>query len=278
LASEQLPEPLPTDAAIRSSNNVLKVGHGRRVVCVGEHFVVKYGVAVSLMEGENMLFVRETCDIPVPQVFALYSRIDPSGAKVNYIIIEHVRGATLDTRWDAISGIDKSEIARKLRLMFDRLRSIPSPGYFGCTGRRPMEECMFWTRREDGVEPGLIDGPFDTEAQLNNALIEKYLYNGGIPSKAEFYRRIFPSVFCDHASVFTHGDFQRKNILVKDDGNLVLIDWESAGWYPSYWEYALAMFACGGWRDDWHKYVAGVLDEYPNEYVWFDMVRKELWS
>ena len=68
---------------------------------------------------------------------------------------------------------------------------------------------------------------------------------GGILSKARCHRRVFPLALHDHASVFTHGDFQRKNILIGDDSNLVLVDWESAGWYQSYWEYAIAMFT---WR------------------------------
>lgn len=133
-----------------------------------------------------------------------------------------------------------------------------------------MEEGMFWTRQEDSHDPGLISGPFDTEAQFNNALVEKYLYSSGMPSKSRFYCRVLPRVLCDHASVFSHGDLQRKNVLLGDDGNLCLVDWE----------YASAMFACGNWRDDWHEYVAGILDEYPNEYVWFDMIMmvRELWS
>ncbi len=278
--SDQLPEPLPTDAAIKSPSHVLKDGYGRRIVRVGQHFVVKYGVNVSLTEGQNMLFVRDTCDIPVPQVFALYSRVLPSGVTVNYIVMEYIRGEPLHVRWDVLSGTDKSAISRELRLIFSKLRSVPSPGYFGCIGRRPLEESMFWTRpAENGAEPvPTVDGPFDTEAQLNDAMIEKYLYNKGMPSKAKFYRRTFPHVLRDHPPVLTHGDFQRKNVLVRDDGTLVLIDWESAGWYPSYWEYALAMFACGSWRDDWHEYVGLTLDEYPNEYVWLDMLVRELWS
>lgn len=39
------------------------------------------------------------------------------------------------------------------------------------------------------------------------------------------------------------------NILVGDDGHLSgMLDWESAGWYPEYWEYTTAMrFG----RDSW---------------------------
>ena len=42
------------------------------VTAVGEHFVVKYGPKVKLQEGENMLFVRQTTQIRVPTVYALF--------------------------------------------------------------------------------------------------------------------------------------------------------------------------------------------------------------
>jgi Ser/Thr protein kinase RdoA (MazF antagonist) len=45
-----------------------------------------------------------------------------------------------------------------------------------------------------------------------------------------------------HRIVFTHGDFKAHNILVGDDGHLSgFLDWESAGWYPEYWEFTTAM-------------------------------------
>lgn len=44
-----------------------------------------------------------------------------------------------------------------------------------------------------------------------------------------------------HRMVFTHGDFKAHNILVDDDGHLSrFLDWESAGWYPEYWEFTTA--------------------------------------
>jgi hypothetical protein len=85
---------------------------------------------------------------------------------------------------------------------------------------------------------------------------------------------MLPLVLHNHASVFTHGDFQRKNVLVRNDGTF---DWEAAGWYPSFWEYVMTMYSCR-WDDDWHSWAVKILDEYPNEYAWMDMVFRELWS
>ena len=38
--------------------------------------------------------------------------------------------------------------------------------------------------------------------------------------------------------VLTHGDLVPRNILVKNGRIVGIIDWEMAGFYPEYWEYA----------------------------------------
>jgi hypothetical protein len=42
------------------------------------------------------------------------------------------------------------------------------------------------------------------------------------------------------APTFTHGDLSSLNILARGDEIVGIIDGETAGWYPSYWEYATA--------------------------------------
>ncbi|KAI9038535.1 aminoglycoside phosphotransferase family protein [Aspergillus affinis] len=44
----------------------------------------------------------------------------------------------------------------------------------------------------------------------------------------------------DWPIMFTHGDLSSLNILVRGDDIVSIIDWETAGWYPSYWEYTTA--------------------------------------
>jgi thiamine kinase-like enzyme len=82
----------------------------------------------------------------------------------------------------------------------------------------------------------------------------------------------------DHPPTFTHGDLQRKNIIVGKDGRITIIDWEFAGWYPSYWEYARAIFACGRFDDDCNEWIDLSLDVYRNEWDWMQMLILELWS
>lgn len=45
-----------------------------------------------------------------------------------------------------------------------------------------------------------------------------------------------------NVSLFTHGDVAPRNIMVDESGHITgIIDWEQAGWYPDYWEYANIM-------------------------------------
>ncbi|KAJ3499406.1 hypothetical protein NLG97_g347 [Lecanicillium saksenae] len=276
---DRLPAPLPPPEVIASAGVVLEEYTGRRVVQFGESYIIKYGLNVSLTEGETLLFLKESQTIPVPEVFALYSKEDVKGRKVNYIITEYISGESLDVCWALLEPLEKERIARQLRTHFNMLRNAPAPGYFGCLGCRPFEESIFWVSPQDKSDRHRqISGPFKTEAELNMALVQKYLYNGGSTQKAKFLSRMLPSALRDHTAVFTHGDLQRKNIIIKSDKSIVVIDWEAAGWYPEYWEYASATVAAASWKDDWHEYLSKVLDEYPNEYAWFDMIIRDLWS
>ena len=64
--------------------------------------------------------------------------------------------------------------------------------------------------------------------------------------------------------VFTHGDLSSLNILVRGDGVVGIIDWETAGWLPSYWEYTTACQVNPQnylWRDEIDRF----LDPMPAE-------------
>lgn len=68
---------------------------------------------------------------------------------------------------------------------------------------------------------------------------------------------------CPCHLMFTHGDFKAHNILVDDEGQLSgFLDWESAGWYPEYWEFTTTMrFGRGSWWFQVAAWIGG--DEYP---------------
>lgn len=244
-----LPYPIPTAEEIQKCTDVMFELGGRKVVEIGP-YVVKFGPQIDLLEGENMIFVAQATSVNVPRVYALFK--DPSG-EVGYIVMERIAGRSLESQWLELNEEKKAAIVTKLRKVFQELRKLPSPGGYCSLGKRPLLDYLFWT--SDSREK--TSGPFATQAELNSALVRKYRFNNGSPNKANFYSRNLPSIFRNHPPVFTHGDFQRKNIILRtagstaEDVDLVLLDFEFAGWYPSYWEYARALHACGRWEDDW---------------------------
>jgi aminoglycoside phosphotransferase (APT) family kinase protein len=68
-----------------------------------------------------------------------------------------------------------------------------------------------------------------------------------------------------HRITFTHGDFKAHNILVDEEGHLSgFLDWESAGWYPEYWEFTTAMrFGKDSWWFQAASWMGG--DQYLEE-------------
>ncbi|KAH7414526.1 hypothetical protein DE146DRAFT_627556 [Phaeosphaeria sp. MPI-PUGE-AT-0046c] len=135
--------------------------------------------------------------------------------------------------------------------------------------------------------------PFNIESALNDAMIARYASEGPSEHKTRHFSRAFKDVFQNHAPVFTHADFQRRNIMFRKplptaengvvhwestDPELVIIDWEFLGWYPSYWEYSRALFGCGAWKDDWGDWIEEMLEPYRNEYAWVLLFLTDLFS
>ena len=286
-----IPCALPTNAEIEESSDVISAFTERRLVRVGKHFVVKYGRGIAIIEGENMLFVQKMTKINVPKVYALYT--EPT-TKKNYIVMENVEGDTLASKWPDLTEAQKTAIVANLKCFLEELRVLlPSPGYFGSLGRRGLLDEIFSTR---DVEP-LINGPFRSTYSLNTAMALKYVYgdNGLSPYKAEFYRWVLPSVLRGHQldqPTFTHGDWQRKNLIIKkvpprddvldadhrfDEFKVTVLDWENAGWYPEYWEYACAFWSTI-WDDDWGLFLHKMMQPYASEAVWLHTFRNELRS
>lgn len=266
-----LPAALPTISEIHSSEDVLLEDRRRKVVGVGECFVVKYGYGVSLLEGESMRFVRQSTSVPVPALYASFQVTEPTYArsKKTYLIMERIRGESLESLWSKLDEDAKKTIVLKLQLFFDEMRKLESPGGYCAVGGRGLPDDIL----QDEQKPIQV---FDTESDFNEGIIRNYLGDAIPKYRVDFYSRAFQSVFQNHPPIFTHGDIQKKNIMIyRDKGDqfnqetlkVVIIDWEFAGWYPSYWEYARALFACGPWDDDWSVWVDRFLEPFISECI-----------
>ncbi len=262
-----LPAALPTISEIENAQEVLKDRSIVRIVAIRSHFVVKFGEGVNLDEGRMMIFMRRRTQVPVPRVFALYD----DGNGKSFIVMERINGKTLEETWHIFDEQQKKMIIAQLQRHIGQMRTVKSPGGYCSLDNKPLLNEIFWTHSRD------CSGPFSTEAELYDAIVRKCLTSEALKQKAEYYRDVLPSVLRGHEPILTHGDIQRKNIILRTGSvaDIVLLDWESAGWYPRYWEYAATVFA-GWFTDDWFRWIPNFLKPFPNEYAWYAMLAQEV--
>ncbi|KAK9800982.1 putative Aminoglycoside phosphotransferase domain-containing protein [Seiridium cardinale] len=279
-----LPGPLPTSAEIEAATTEFPSifdSRSRRTVLVNGRFVVKYGAVVFENEGHALLLL-ENMEVPTSRLYAMYRE----GEKL-FIIMEFIPGVRLSDIWPALSEEEKEPIVAQLRRAFDCVRALPSPKTFSAVCGGPLPHRFFFSYQK---KDPLISGPFDDERDISRALALKSRANweewGRRPWTSDFFSRHLATVLSGHESVFTHGDLQRKNILVLEQGDLssgsgksylltAIVDWESAGWYPSYWEYALC-FTYFDWSDDWAEKIERILKPYVKEAALMRFVGQDL--
>jgi serine/threonine protein kinase len=270
--SNQLPEPLPSlheiETATRTPPTIRNPDYNGRIVVIRDLYVVKYGAHVYENEGQALLFLERCPSVPVPRLYAMYR----DSGKL-YIVMQLMPGTELEGLWPSLSESEKSLIAGQLRSVFQEIRSLPSPGFYGSVARGPLQHRYFLTRDQNRS----INGPFETEEEFGLALSLRSRLNWEDNDRhgwiSDFARNL-PSSLNGHQSTFTHSDLYRKNILIQQTVDpsskethytiAAIVDWESAGWYPAYWEY-VASFALFIWVDDCLEKFEKIVDPLPLE-------------
>jgi hypothetical protein len=274
----QLPAPLPSEKDFLESPTVFKATNSEsahhRVVAVAAHFVVKHGRGVKEIEGQNMLFLERyaNASLTVPRLYAMW-RMPSSGHLC--LVMERIEGEQLESPWPTLTSEEKSVICAKVKTSIDCLRTIPSPGFFGGVGRTNLPY--------HGQGSKDVCGPFENNSEFNAALanqsrMKANVYN--IDDMVKSSERHLNIWFGGHPPVFTHADLQKNNILINKSGNsmeVALVDWEFAGWSPTFWEYAINFSILDCFRE-WPEYFKEILTPY---HVEADVLRscfRDLWG
>lgn len=194
---------------------------------------------------------------------------------MDFIVQEYIPGRDLDPVWETFGTTEKQAIVSQLHRYLKEPRSIPSPGYYGGIWKQPIRDYHF-TNRTSGPEPyqdSAISGPHETEEQWVEGMWRCLDANSRPKTPMSrrmmsLVRRHYHAVFKGHEPVFTHGNILPRNIMLREDGTVVIIDWERAGWYPSFWEYCCTVMLVK-YNDDWWEWIPKMLDdEYHSEQGW----------
>ncbi|KUI63527.1 hypothetical protein VM1G_10251 [Cytospora mali] len=201
---------------------------------------------------------KKVPSVPVPRVLkTIIPQSDGEGAGYGIIFMQYIEGTTLEEFWPTSSDEDKARILGQLREYMNQLRGIEGT-FIGSVDGSVCNDQLFANREHSY-------GPYKDEVDFRAGIAES-LRSCEANAFTEVVVGMVNAMPKSGRSVFTHGDLVPRNILVRDGNVVGFVDWEMAGFYPEYWEYAKAHFFVD-YDHPWHeeRAVEEVLKPYPLE-------------
>ena len=225
------------------------VSFSNQIVPLPFGLLLKWSDGTRVEECLTMQAMRQA-GLPVPKIICYGEHPNYPHAPVS-ILMTRMPGTVLyEELWEWFEPSEKACILSELKAYLDTMRSWQRPSARDVHKDQPICSIIGTSIRSVRV-PGSRVGPCRDEQEFNKMMIDP----AGSPRV-----RLSPTYGQDvarvatlhekrHNIVFQHGDLNQYNILVTYDGHLsAIIDWESAAWYPDYWDFTTAcMFQRPGW-------------------------------
>ena len=200
-----------------------------------------FGLILKWSDGTRMeevltMQVARAAGFPVPRVICYGEHPDTPHAPVS-ILMTRVPGKELGQVYETLSSEDKMSILQQFKGYLEVMRRWSNP--WG--GNRICS--LLGTAIRSVRVPDHSAGPFESEEEFNEYLIRPS-WSGGFSSDTEYAKALSVAKRMQnitHSIVFTHGDLKPHNILVSEGRITGFLDWESAGWYPDYWDFTTAL-------------------------------------
>ncbi|KAI0370548.1 kinase-like protein [Pilatotrama ljubarskyi] len=188
---------------------------------------------VGPFEESELLAMRlasERSTIPIPAVRLVFG---DGGRKA--VVMDYIPGKTLKECWSDLSLWQRMRVLWTIRGYIRQLRRIRSA--------EPVATATF--PGPLGNEPQLCFGPMFTEYGAGpfhsyEEMAAWYMHKLDVNRRYAKYPPESEHLEFDSSVplVLTHFDIHPNNIILGDDGRVWLIDWEFAGFYPQWFEYA----------------------------------------
>ncbi|KAE8316898.1 hypothetical protein BDV41DRAFT_573399 [Aspergillus transmontanensis] len=224
---------LPTPAQVRAlSKDIDTRPQPTPIIFENLNLIAKFGLYVTIVEALNLWVIKKVFHdkVPVPELFGW--RVEEEGYV--FIYTELIEGPTLEECWDRLTTMEKSAVSDQLSQIMETMRQLqpdPSDQFIGSINRECLLDYVFLNQ--------LITGPFPNIKEFNDWFT--YPNHGLLPDNGDIK--------------FTHAELERRNIIVSSftPVQIVIVNWQQAGWYPDYWEYCKAFytFLHGKWRKNY---------------------------
>lgn len=216
---------------------------------------MKWTDRTSIEEAVSMQMAG-AAGMPVPIVLNYGEHPDAPFNRRISILMTRLPGIPLENSGDELQVDFEGSWLKELQKCVHAMRSWVLPG--------EQRICSpLGTSLRSSRVPDHIMGPFADNLQLLEHLLSP-ASSHGFKNMSEYQDTLALARKLQeyhHRITFTHGDFKAHNILVSSDGHLSgFLDWESAGWYPEYWEFTTAMrFGRGSWWFQVASWMGGVV-------------------
>lgn len=198
-------------------------------------------------EVSNTAFLKSKTSIPLPDILDDWQEDD--GAY--FILARRMPGQPLSEAWSTMSTADRERVAKQTAEYLTQLRGLQSDKMQSLGGKPLYDAFLF----QSGYGTG--HGPLSSDDDLW-AILEQALEKVPEDIRAKLRQRM-PSAA---PYTFTHGDLTNVNIMIEDGNVTGIIDWEAAGYFPVWWEFAHAAIGLGDEDAEWKALLREYLPDY----------------
>ncbi|AEO56576.1 hypothetical protein MYCTH_100566 [Thermothelomyces thermophilus ATCC 42464] len=253
--------------------------HADRVVWkVGRRYILKRADFVDDSEAATHRFIWKYTPIPLPRLYGEGpggpSRQRRSHHHHYYLLEERIPGQTLRDCWGRLSRADAEAIAEQVAGYMEELARFRGRRMETVTGARLPNNC-FNPRPEEPHER--LAGRWATDDDVFDGTFAPALRRRGLGEVVvRACRRTMPR--CEGQLVLTHGDLYVGNVVVDPDRAQVtgLIDWEMAGFWPEWFQYARITHGCSRDDGEWKRVLSRAsrprIRQADHGRVWLDAV------
>jgi hypothetical protein len=229
----------------------------RGVWSLGSNLILKErSTAPPNFDALNLRFVENESSIPVPHLVEDW--VEEDGRQ--FILMKRIRGQPLNTLWSSMSLEEKERVAKETAEYLNQLRKLCSPKMQSLQDQPIYSAFLFPTGY------GLPHGPFSSDDELW-ADLEKALSKVPEDARRRLRERMPPAA----PYTFTHCDLTNMNIMVEDGHLTGIIDWESSGYFPVWWEFTSAGIGLGEEDKEWKTLLQKYMPDYSSaREFWLD--------
>lgn len=148
--------------------------------------------------------------------------------------------------------------------MVTELRSVDSPEgvKVSSVDSGPFYDCRLPSR--------LHWGPYASVREFHEALVDNIPWDADYANYPDLRELFAFYQQADNKLLLAHGDLSSLNIIVRHDNVVGIVDWETAGWFPAYWEYSTAKYVNHNnlfWADPVDRFITPMSEEWKMDSV-----------